>query len=111
VAVIGDGSFAGGRALLSALALPLDVPHLPALLALVTLPCDPGAAIVDVDGQLSALSRIEGELEDGSSSEAARRLGVASTTMIAVPSPLRLRVGKTMIALHDNDGVCVVDVD
>lgn len=112
VAVIGDGSFAGVRALLSALALPLDVPHLPALLALVTLPCDPGAAIVDVDGQLSALSRVEGELEDGSSSsEAARRLGGASTTTTAVPSPLRLRVGETLIALHDNDGVCVVDVD
>jgi hypothetical protein len=111
VAVIGDGSFAGVRALLAALALPLDVPHLPALLALVTLPCDPDAAIVDVDGHLSALSRVEDELESGMSSEAARRLGVASTTTIAVPSPLRLRVGETLIALHDNDGLCVVDVD
>lgn len=110
VSVVADGSFAGVRALIAALRLPLDVGHLPALLALVALPCDPRAAIVDVDGQLSTLTRGEAELEAGRDTEAARRLGVSPTT-IAVSSPLRLRVGDVLIALHDNDGLCVVDID
>lgn len=109
VGVVGDGSFAGVRALIAELGLPLDVAHLPALLTLVTLPCDPRAAIVDVDGQVSALVRAEADLEAGMQ-DAAARLGVA-TTPIAVDSRVRVRVGDTLIALHANDGVCVVDVD
>lgn len=109
VSTVGDGSFAGVRAVLAALSLPLDVAHVPALLALVTLPCDPQAAIVDVDGQLAALAVAEATLEAGPQA-AAQRLGVA-TAIADVRSPLRLLVGTTRIALHDNGGVCVVDVD
>ena len=107
--VVGDGSFVGVRAAIAELELPLDVAHLPALLTLATLPCDPRAAIVDVDGQLSMLVSAEAALEAGTNAAAAR-LGVATTT-IDVTSPLRVRVGETLIALHATDRACVVEVD
>jgi hypothetical protein len=110
VGIAGDGSFLGVRGLIAELGVPLDVPHLPALLALATLPCDPRTAIIDVDGQMSALAKVEAELEPGVNAAAAR-LGIASSTTIAVPSPLRFRVGTTSIALHDSRGICVAEID
>lgn len=110
VSVVGDGSFAGVRALIERLALPLDVAHLPAMLALVALPCDPRAAIVDVDGALSSLAAVEAKLEAGRGDEAARRLGVSRAPNDDLTA-VRLQIGATTLALRASAGGCLIDVD